>query len=333
MSAVQDLTTWWLSQLRDLAPAALRQPGPMADALIVDTAGAGLILRRNRRETPLGAATPDALRQALSRRPPRILLRVPTGAVLERPLVLPLAAEPELDRVVAYEIDRISPFTADEIAWTYAVRHRDVAGARLHLAVAILPRAALDPALQLLAEAGAAPAAVLAPRDDAAPWLIPLAHAPRRRRVLAAAATACALLALLAITVPFVRQQMALDQARERIERLRPDIARIDALRRRIAERTGGLDAVNAEAARVGSPLEILATLTNLIPDDTYLTALSLRQRVLNVSGRSAAATRLIPLLSADPAIHDAGFAAPVTRAVGDDTHPDVFSIRASIGS
>ncbi|HYZ64615.1 MAG TPA: PilN domain-containing protein, partial [Acetobacteraceae bacterium] len=65
------------------------------------------------------------------------------------------------------------------------------------------------------------------------------------------------------------------------------------------------------------------------LPDDTYLYELSLRDRVLTVSGQSAAAARLIPLLAADPAVRNPAFAAPVTR--NETTGAESFSIRAEI--
>ena len=353
MSAVQQGLEWWGAQLRDLLPARLREGSAWADlhadALIADVDGDTLafVSRRARRETSIGPADPArlharlhaSLHALLARRPGRILLRVPAAAVLERPMTLPLAAEPELDRVVAYEIDRISPFTAAELAWTWAVEQRNPATGKLVLRIAMLPRATIQPALDSLREAGATPAAVLAPRASGGTWRIALTAAPAastRRTALVAASVLCAVLAIAAAALPFFLQQAALDRQEARIERLRPSVAQADALRRRVADRASGLDAVAAETARVGQALDALATLTTLLPDDTVLTALSLRQRALTLSGRSASATRLIPLLAADPSIRNAAFAAPVTRAPalpGNGARDDVFSIRAEFGS
>jgi general secretion pathway protein L len=83
------------------------------------------------------------------------------------------------------------------------------------------------------------------------------------------------------------------------------------------------------EMQRTGDILQVLATVTRILPDDTYLTDFSLHDRQIILSGRSAAAARLITSLSADPVIGDAPFAAPVTRIEGATT--DVFSIRAGI--
>ena len=151
-----------------------------------------------------------------------------------------------------------------------------------------------------------------------------------RRRGLAAAAIGCCGLAVAAAALPFALQSFALAAADRHIEALRPRVAEAEALRRRIAESKGGQDAFAAERARVGDALRAVAALTEILPDDTWLTELTLRQRKLTIAGRSAGAARLIGLLSSDPTIRDAAFAAPVTRAEGGGG--DAFSIRAELG-
>ena len=98
-----------------------------------------------------------------------------------------------------------------------------------------------------------------------------------------------------------------------------------------------------AESARLGSALQAIATLTGLLPDDTHLTALTLRQRRLTIAGQSADAANLIPLLSADPTLRDVAFLSPVTRAAQEQTQApaqgpareraELFSIRLDVGS
>ena len=74
----------------------------------------------------------------------------------------------------------------------------------------------------------------------------------------------------------------------------------------------------------------MLATVTELLPDDTVLADLSLRQSKLSISGRSRAAPVLIPAMAGDPALHNPSFAAPVTRT--PDGNADTFVIRAELG-
>ncbi len=71
----------------------------------------------------------------------------------------------------------------------------------------------------------------------------------------------------------------------------------------------------------------MLAALTEILPDDTNLSDLVLRSRVATLSGRSAAAARLITALASDPTIHNPIFTAPVTRS-DIAANVESFSIR-----
>ena len=153
---------------------------------------------------------------------------------------------------------------------------------------------------------------------------------------------AVGVLALLVVVSPLIHQQLALASARERLDRLSPQMAQVDALRRRISGRGAGGDAVAAETRRLGDTLEALAAVTEILPNDSYLTEFTMRERKMTLSGLSASAPKLISGLSADPRIRNPAFTAPVTRtepvrlggvgAPGADTpQRDVFSIRAEL--
>jgi general secretion pathway protein L len=180
------------------------------------------------------------------------------------------------------------------------------------------------------------PAVIEAVRPIGPPCRIALAHeatrAQRLRRAgLVAAAGACAALALTAILVPLVRQSIALADTDTQIAALQPRVTEAETLRNRIAARTSGADVIAAESARLGSALQAIAALTDILPDDTYLTTLSMRQRQLTLNGSSAAAAKLIGALSADPLMRNPTFAAPVTRS--ENGKSDLFSIRAELRS
>ena len=342
MAAVQEFLRWWVAQLRALVPNRLRAADRHGDVLIADaepfSAAYRLSFRRNWRERHLDPA--QASRRLSRRPPPRVVLRLSAGAALTHEMALPLAAEPSLDRVLSFEIDRISPFAAHEVAWTASVERRDRVAGRLHVRLALLPRAGLAAVSDTLAAAGAVPVAVLVPRGDGGVWDFNLADPAlpgsgsgrdHRHALRQAGWVTCVLLAFVATALPFARQEVALRRQEAAIARLRPIVDEAGALRSRIAGQTSGLDVLTAETARTGQVLTLIATLTALLPDDTYLTALSLKQRVVTLSGRSASASRLIPLLAADPALKGTEFAAPVTRT--DGARGDAFTIRAGFAS
>jgi general secretion pathway protein L len=66
-----------------------------------------------------------------------------------------------------------------------------------------------------------------------------------------------------------------------------------------------------------------------MLPDDTYLTELVQQQRKVTISGRSAAASRLIAILAAGDQLRNPTFTAPVTRI--EANHFEVFTISAEV--
>ncbi len=332
---------WWGSQLRSLVPARFDRPAGGADALIADVSVAGMLgLHRRRRGTEQrvvqvrgdDAAAPG-LRAALAGRPrgEPVLLRIPPDWVLERPVSLPLAAERDLGRVLGYEMERLTPFSAGELVWDHEVRSRDRARARLALRLTMVPRAFVEPTLQTLRAQGAMPDALEAVLPDGT-RVLKLVHEGGGKAdgvSVRSLAVAAAVLGVLAATSPFVRQSLALGTLQERLEAMAPRIAQVDALRRRIAGSTAGGDAVAAETRRLGDTLEALAALTEVLPDDSYLTEFTMRERKMTMAGLGASAPRLISALSADPRVRNPAFTAPVTRS--ETNHLDVFAIRAEL--
>jgi general secretion pathway protein L len=255
--------------------------------------------------------------------------------LLEQDVILPLSAEQDLKRVVAYEMDRLTPFRADQVIWTCQALRRDPARNRLHVRLTVVPRDRLEPLLTALRDAGLAPALIETGGTGDSRRVIPLAEDRSARsllgpRVEAYALGFCGLLALAAIALPFVLQSVALAALDARIEAVRPQVAAIEKMRKQIASIAAAGNVIVAARGQVGSPLQSIALLTEVLPDDTYVTSLALRQRKLTVTGRSAAAARLIGSMTANPLIHSPAFVAPVIR---DETNGgQMFSIRADMG-
>ena len=134
-------------------------------------------------------------------------------------------------------------------------------------------------------------------------------------RLVWSAAVCCAALGLAAVVTPFIRQELALASLEEQIAAGRTAAAEADSLRQEIDRLAGSADFVESERDKAGPAARWSWRLRpTVLPDDTYLTEMELRQRKVTLSGRSAAAARLIGPLAADGTFRNPGFAAPVTR-------------------
>ena len=144
-------------------------------------------------------------------------------------------------------------------------------------------------------------------------------------RLIKPAALCFAIMALAAIVTPFVRQSIAMGSLDQALGAGRKAASEADSLRREIARLSGTADLVEKAREKVGQPLAVLAAATRVLPDDTYLTEMELQQRKLTMSGRSAAAARLISAVSADSEFRNPAFAAPVTRI--EALRQEIFTI------
>lgn len=332
--------TWWTGQLAALARHGLRPPGSapeamrLPDALLVlppepPEAGAVALAQRRRGVlAPLGRLALDGSPASPAARRAPVVLALPARAVLAREVTLPLAAGQGLRTALACEMDRLTPFQAEDVFWDHQLLRRDRGRGVLLAELALVPKAAVAPLLAALRRAGLHPVALEGPLADGRIRRIPLApadpqRAARARLALRLAAASCAVLALAVTATPLLQQALALQAAEAQIAALRPQVAAVEALRRRLA---GDAGAPAAARAHAGDTLLALALLTDLLPDDTFLSALSLLHGRLRLEGQSAAATRLIGALAVDPHLRNPGFAAPVLRS---DAGTDVFAIEA----
>ncbi len=342
------LLTWWKQQMREVVPASLRFSSPTwRRALIVvanqsDTSTADLFLLGRGGEVALGrhSLTGTELRDTLQRLPAKsrlaTVLRIAPELFLERDAVVPMAAERELKRVIGYDMDRLTPFQADEVLWTCMITKRDIERSRLHVRVTIVPKARIQPVWNALQRLGIVLTRIEADGATERLQAIPLIESGGKRgwlgpRTDTYALAGCGVLAIVAVALPFALQSAAWSALDARIDAVKPQVSLAEGLRKKIANSATMTAATGVARGQAGAPLRYLALLTDVLPDDTFLTSINLRQRKITISGKSAAAARLIGAMAANSLIHDPAFAASVTR---DETSGgEAFSIRAELGS
>jgi general secretion pathway protein L len=262
------------------------------------------------------------------------VLRLAPELLLEREVELPLAVEPELGNTLRLGIDSLTPFPEDQLFWSWVILLRDRAHGRLHVRLSLVRKAAVEPLMAALRRSGSGPKLLEFPVSDSDTRVIAPDGTPARGSVLRryglAGLAAFALGALVVIAGwPVVAQMQDLAETEARIAMLKPSAAQAAALRRAAAG-SEDADVIARERARVGDALGLLAVVTDALPDDTYLTEFSLRQRKVALSGESGAAAKVIVALSAAPTLRKPQFVAPVTRApIGTR---DIFSIEAEVG-
>lgn len=321
---------WWTARIAELLPKSWSDAAAGApDGIVADLDGMNSLTLAIRSRGKQEAITSGAAARLAARKP--VFLRARPEVVLEKHHVVPTAPRRDLDQLLRHELARITPFAAENLFWRWDSHAKPGDRSRTAVTLTMVPKAAMTAVLEAVAKAGIEPRFIeTGPAER--PRLLAIDDAAGRGAgglPIRAMAWACLCLAVVALALPVLLQELDLHATNTAIDDLQPAIKQVEAARRGITADGAGQAVLAREIQRTGDVLQVLATVTRILPDDTYLTDFSLRERQMVLGGRSAAAARLITGLSADPAIRDAAFAAPVTRIEGATT--DVFSIRASV--
>jgi general secretion pathway protein L len=326
-----DLFAWWCGEMRGLLPRRAGTRPPDALVLREDAAEPGtwqLLRRRRGATTPIATLPAGADIAAWQRAFAVRRRREPVAIALDQPFLLrqttvPAAASGALGTLLRYEMDRLTPFAADDVVFDHRVTARDASGL-LHVDLALVPKARIAAVLDRLAGLSLRPEALEAPPPFPRIGLASF-NLARARLVWRSGLAACVVTAFLVLAIPLLRQSLSLARVEDRIAALRPEMEQVDALRRRIAASTQGAGRIAQIRKRATEATIMLADLTDLLPDDTFLTSLSFRNGQVTMEGHSAAAARIIAALAADPHFRNPAFAAPQLRSPDGR---DVFTIQ-----
>lgn len=303
---------WWTGELAGLASGRFAAGGP---PLVVEVDDDAIRLRPPGGETvrlPPDATAADAAR-ALARAGGRdrpIVLRLPDAQRLERTVRLPRAAEEDLRQVLGLEMDRQTPFRAEQVHFGHEVTARDAREIRVRLW--LVPREIADRRLERLRRLGIRPDRVEAAPGEALPVTGPARQragmGSLNRGLLAAAiGLAIAWAVLPPVLAGWRADALAAEVAAARAE--------VDAVRALAAERdrlAGGAAAAVGAKAAAPSTVRLLEELSRILPDDTFLGQFNVVDGLVEIEGSTASAAALVPRLEASAMFAAVRFRAPV---------------------
>lgn len=348
-SGMPKFFAWWARELKALLPqrwSELFAEG--AQELLVD-AGHGEIgvwRRSGERCAEYGRIARDQavedqrnefsrLRDRIDDPGLRVFYCVAPRRALRRELNLPAAAEDKLRQVLAFEMDRQTPFKADQVYFDYRIAQRDAAAKTLKVDLHVLPRAQIDPDLAALAALGIALDGVDCWRGDAGSGRTGLNLLPQERRVKRIDRRLRLNLALgvAAIVLFVVAGWLFLGNRRAALEAMSADVAKAKADAKQTAALAKRLKDNAASASylyrlkRDTTPMTaMLADLTKRLPDDTFLERLTVDDKgKVEVQGQSGNANKLIDGLQKSDVLDNAAFIGTVQPDVR--TRKDRFTM------
>lgn len=320
--------SWWVEELRLAMPESWQQKLQHATRRLAVRDEADhleIFVDENRRLQALAALPPGQdktlqrqqiedvrAEQDLSEAPVYLLLDA--SEVLVREVKLPAAAEQNLAQVLTFEMDRQTPFKASAVYFDWQILERGGSGGQLRLKLFVVPRGEVDQGVQMLAGRGL-PAAGVDIREDGQTLGLNLLPEDKRHRVVNSEARLNWMLGGAAVVLLFVVMALSLGLREHQLNELEAAIAEVrgeamevDRIRKQIegASEAAGFLALRRSASPLA--VELLADITRILPDDTYLDRLVIGRNSVQMQGKSANAQRLIELVNESRYLSAAAF-------------------------
>lgn len=341
---------WWVDELTDLLPEGLREQMEHAHRRVVmRLAGDELELfwqeGEELQQLEVYALDQDLavqrqqIRDLLAEREldesPRELV-LPEDLVLRKMLTLPLAAEANLRQALAFEMDRHTPFRADDVHYDYRIVQRDRDRSQLKLELVVAPRGPMDEQVEAATARGLAPGVVDVALDGkpAGLNLLPLERrfrvSNRRTRLNGLLAAVTVLLLALVMAQSLWLRQSQIESLEAAIDEVRVEARRVQNIRTQIEDASEAAGFMFRQRVENPSTVKVLAEVTRILPDDTYLDRLRVWDGNVQMQGKSDNAQQLIEVVNLSPLFDEAGFRGS-TRLDGR-TQKEVFDLSATVG-
>jgi general secretion pathway protein L len=341
--------SWWFGELAQILPATWRERMQHAlrrVTLIVNAGQLKLGIEENRSASWLESFSLDqeaalqkqGIRSLLEKHDiqetPRFLL-LDAGKILHKPLTLPAATEPNLQQVLAFEMDRQTPFRAADVYFTWQLLGADKDNAQIKIDLFVVQRKPVDATLELLAARGLAVSGVdVIDRDKTLG--INLLPAEKRFRMINPKSRLNYSLAAAALVLVIVLMMQSVNLRAHRVESLETGIAdvqdearRVQRLREQVTETSEAASFLTRKRSASPMAIELLAEITRTLPDDTYLDRLVISQEGVLMQGKSSNAQHLIETVNSSGLFDNAAFRG--STRLDSASGLEIFEINATI--
>ncbi len=339
---------WWFAQLRSCLPQRWRAALETKDAelwFVIDERR--LLIRRGvvdatdllaeldlNAPDELNAAFDEKLAEDLRNR--RRVLLLPSHQVLRRRMHLPVAARDNLATVLGFELDRQTPFRAEQVFFDSRILPHDSAAKTLPIELGLVPREPVNEAIAALGPLALQLDGIDAGTPSGRMGFNFLVTSQRRRRVhkllwINLALVAASIMFLLLAMSHLVDNRVAAVESLRLESDAQRDAARdVAGMRKSLEEAVAGANFLAVRKSVAPSVIELLNTLTETFPDDTFIERINLAGSTLSMTGQSGQAAQLIELLRDVKGIREAALSGPI--APDARSGKDRFNITAQVG-
>jgi len=254
-----------------------------------------------------------------------VLVRLSGQDAIQKELSLPAAAKENLEQVVAYELDKYTPFKPDQVYFALKKMEGANEAGQIRVMMILTTRELLDGLYEDIKLLGFAPVYIdyegspnnLDDLEDGY-TLLPESLGQKKanipRLVHGALITLTCVLFLLVLAMPVFFEYKSVNELALKASALEKDAKKVKAMQ-------ASIDAVIDETnqlikEKTASPdlVNMLNNLSTLLKDDTTLSYIQYSEGHLQIQGESPAASSLLAVLEDSELFANARFASPVTQ-------------------
>ena len=339
---------WWGGELRELLPARFRARMQYARRRLlmqVDSDDIALSIEDAETIQSLDSFSTGQDPQLQQQRVRELLqqheltelsrdLLLSEESVLRTEVVMPLAAEANLGQALAYEMDRHTPFQAEEIYYCWRIVSRDREASQLHFELFVTPCEPVDAQIETLKRLGLKPTGIDVTGPDGL-WGINLLPQAMRHRIVNqqarlnwAIAAAMVVLTIFVMTQSLWLREHQVEAITEAIDDVRAEAMAVQQIRKQIEDASEAAGFMQSRKIANGYKVEVLAELTRVLPEHTYLDRLSMHAETTQMQGKSENAQGLIELINDSSFFENASFRGP-TR-LDNRSRKEIFDLSAN---
>lgn len=308
--------SWWKRQLYTFVPESWRNGLSQHHASLyvyMDDSAHRLVLQGDAGDTEIDNEQQLA---ELDRAATPVVVNIERTMLLVKTFQMPAATEENLQQVLEFEMDRQTPFTADQVYFAYQSARKN-STSQLDITLYLIPKSRVQQALPLVDTWGLQ-AMTTRVVDETHPLQIKMLPASYNHASIQRAkwlpVTISAMLLILLFVVPIFYLQHQLDGLQQQLHSIQTTSSDAQKIQQDLDNHLNRLDFLRKKYQASPRVLVLLNEISQLVPDSSWITRLEVRRDTIYLQGTSAKAAGLIEVLENSPYFSNARFESPVTN-------------------
>jgi general secretion pathway protein L len=350
---------WWTGELGALLPAKWRElsslggGGPLVslreDELIVHEMRLGRLAELDR--VRLSGLDPAGQRLALTNlleqgrgggSAQSVRLCLDGTQCLSKRIRLPLATEENLREVLGFEMDRHTPFKAEQVYFDHRIVKRDAVQGSIDIELTLAPKPAVDALIARIEALGGRVASAVCADDLQKPAphpdLLRQTHRARAadspaRNLNLALAVVFVLMSGVAVAIPIWQKRAAAITLLPQLGKAKSEADAAEAVHRELEKLAAENNYILTRKYAQPSALSLIEDLSRVLPDTTWVQILEIKSgakgREAVMTGETASSSKLVETVEQTGSLQNASFRSPLTK--GQSPNGERFVLGAEV--